>query len=81
MALFSRSSGAGSDAQKAAREIAKRHSKAGRQAGQQAGKRATKNISRDVGDLLRRINKDTSTTLDQVFKGVDRAVRGIAGGH
>lgn len=77
MALFSRSSGAGSDAQKAAREIAKRHSKAGRQ----AGKRATKNISRDVGDLLRRINKDTSTTLDQVFKGVDRAVRGIAGGH
>lgn len=77
MALFSKSSGAGSDAQKAAREIAKRHSKAGRQ----AGTRATKNISRDVGDLLRRINKDTSTTLDQVFKGVDRAVRGIAGGH
>lgn len=77
MALFSKGSGAGSDAQKAAREIAKRHSKAGRQ----AGTRATKNISRDVGDLLRRINKDTSTTLDQVFKGVDRAVRGIAGGH
>lgn len=80
MALFSSRSGAGSDAIKAAKEIAKKHSKAGRKAGKDA-RRASEHISHDIGDLVRRINKDTSSTLDQVFKGVDRAVRGIARGH
>jgi len=78
MAFPSSRQGGFSDAQKAAKEIAKSHRKSGRRAGKDARKTA-KNISHNVSDLLRKINKDTSSTLDQVFKGVDRTVSRFAG--